>query len=369
MIRAYKTEIKLTEKQHSKLKQDVGNVKKIYNIMIFHNKYLHEKGEGFLGGYDFSKEFNNKLVEDYPYIKLTSSKAIKQSIMDCDKAFKNFFKSKGGFPKPKLRIHNKGVYLPRNNINDIEIDRHKIKVPTYGWLRVKEKGYLPTKGVVYKSVTLSLGKNGRAYASLLVEEDSNVKPVELKDKGIGIDLGIKTFATTSDNIQFSNINKSEKVKSLEKLLKRVNKIVSRKSKNSNNKRKVLLRKNKIESTLTNIRRDYYQKVAISLVKTKPKFIAIEDLLIKSMMKNKVLAGKIGKANFYNFRVFLERKCRERGIEVRYVGTFFPSSKTCSSCGEVKDKLSLSERDYVCTCCGVVLDRDLNAAINIRNYAN
>lgn len=369
MIRAYKTELKLTEDQVKKLRQDLGNVRKIYNIMVDYNKSLYEKDKVFCFGYDFSKVFNKKLHKDYPYLKLTSSKAIKQSIMNCDKALKSFLKkSKNGFPKYKNRYSKVGVYLPRNNVKDILVERHRIKVPTYGWLRLKEYGYLPTGGVNYKSVTLKKDK-GRFFITLLVDTTDNMldTPYTPESTGIGIDLGVKDFVTASDGSVIPNINKADKIKTLEKRLKHYQKVISRRQRDSGRRRKALLKKQKIERKLFNIRKEFYRSVVINLVKTKPEFIALEDLDVKGMLKNRGLADKISKSNFYNFRLFMENVCTRIGIPVRYVDRYFPSSKTCSSCGKVKDKLSLSERVYECSC-GLSLDRDLNAAINIKNFA-
>lgn len=369
MIRAYRTELKLTEEQEKKLIQDLGNVRKIYNIMIDYNKTLYEKDKVFCFGYDFSKVFNKELYKDYPYLKLTSSKAIKQSIMNCDKALKGFLKkSKNGFPRYKNRYSKVGVYLPRNNVKDILVERHRIKVPTYGWLRVKEYGYLPTKNVKYKSVTLKKD-HGRYFITLLVETGGfkKVTSYEHESEGIGIDLGIKEFATLSNGKSVVNINKTIKVQKLERRLKYYQRLVCRRLKGSKRRSKALIKKQKVERKLFNIRKEFYRSVVITMVKAKPEFIALEDLDIKRMLKNKGLADKISKANFYNFRLFVENVCSQKGIPVKYVDRFFPSSKTCSSCGNIKDKLSLSERIYDCGC-GLTMDRDLNAAINIKNFA-
>lgn len=369
MIKAYRTELKLTEGQKLKLKQDLGNVRKVYNIMINYNKALYEKDKIFCYGYDFSKIFNKELHKEHPYIKLTSSKAIKQSIMNCDKALKSFLKKpKNGFPKYKNRYSKVGVYLPKNNVKDVLVERHRVKVPTYGWLRLKEFGYLPTNDVKYKSVTLKKDK-GRYFITLLVDIEQNLISTTYKPEteGIGVDLGIKEFATFSNGMSVENINKSKRVQKLEKRLKYYQRQVCRRSKGSNRRFKALLKKQKIERKLNNIRQEFYRSVVTNLVKTKPEFIAIEDLDIKGMLKNKGLADKISKSNFYNFRLFMENVCSRLGIPVRYVDRYFPSSKTCSSCGKIKDKLSLSERTYKCSC-GLSLDRDLNAAINIKNFA-
>lgn len=371
MMKAYKVELKLTKEQKQKVKQDIGNVRKVYNLYlnyVFGDKENKPEKLNFISGFDFSKKLNHEIINDHEYLRLTSSKAIKQSIMNCDKAFKSWKKNKykAGKPKFKSRTSKVGVYLPKNSPKGIVVERHKIKVPTYGWLRLKEFGYIPLRGE-YKSVTLTRTVDDRYFCSVLVN-------VEMKDvvhrehsSGIGIDLGIKMFVTTSDNQCFENINKTVNIKRIKKHLKFYNRKLSKKKYGSNNYYKLLKKKNALDKRLSNKRKEYYKSVANILVKAKPEFIALENLSVKDMLKNKGLADKISEMNFYNFRLYLEQKAKENNIAIRYVDRYFPSSKTCSCCGSVKDKIKLSERVFKCDC-GFEIDRDLNAAINIKNFA-
>ena len=380
MLKAYKIEIKPTNKQIIKINQTIGVCRFIYNFYIAHNKEVYKQTKSFVSGMSFSKWLNNEFIpnnQDYLWIKDVSSKAVKQSIMNGEKAFKKFFKNQGAFPKfKKKNKSNVGMYLPKNNKTDFTLERHRIKVPTLGFVRLKEFGYIPFNSII-KSGTITK-KCDRYYISVLVEEELKVnnKPYS---HGIGIDLGIKEFATISDKRVFKNINKTHKIKKLKKSLKRQQRKLSRKyeSLKTRNKKeegnatrqniqKQVLKVQKLHNRSTNIRTDYLNKTINELVKTKPEFINIEDLNISGMIKNRHLAKAIAEQNFYEFRIKLINKCRQNNIEVRLSNRFYASSKTCSQCGYVKKDLKLKDRVYRCPQCGLIIDRDLNASINLRN---
>ena len=220
--RAYKIEIKPTKEQIIKIHQTIGVSRFIYNFYIAHNKEIYEKEKRFVSGMDFSKWLNNEYIPNNPdkdWIKEVSSKATKQAIMNGEKAFKRFFKGESGFPKFKKK-KNKDVkaYFPKNNKTDWTIERHRVKIPTLGFVRLKEFGYIPVNSIV-KSATLSQ-KADRYYVSILVEEDVNYKNSNQYCKGIGIDLGLKDFAICSNGLTKKNINKTKTVKKVEKKLKR-----------------------------------------------------------------------------------------------------------------------------------------------------
>lgn len=239
----------------------------------------------------------------------------------------------------------------------------------------KEKGYIPTNKII-KSGSVSY-KAGRYYVSVLVDEEEQNKE-QLNDFGIGIDLGIQDLAICSNDITYKNINKTSKVKTLEKKLKREQRKLSRKyeslkQKNKNKKEvatrqnihKQVLKVHKIHHTLEHIRTDYINKTVNDLVKTKPSYITIEDLNVKGMMKNKHLSKAVVQQKFFEFRTKLENKCKQLGIELRIVDRFYPSSKLCHECGCVKSDLKLSDRIYICDC-GYTEDRDYNASLNLRD---
>ena len=199
------------------------------------------------------------------------------------------------------------------------------------------------------------------------------------NEGLGIDLGIKEFAVCSDGIKFKNINKTSIIKKVEKKLKREQRKLSRKyeslkirnkkEKGGNvtrqNIQKQIVKVQKLHQRLTNIRTDYINKIVSSIIKQKPSYITIEDLNVKGMMKNKHLSKAIASQKFFEFKTKLMSKCKQNDVELRIVDRFYPSSKTCSQCGEIKKDLKLSDRVYKCSC-GFVIDRDLNASINLRN---
>ncbi|WP_172692124.1 RNA-guided endonuclease InsQ/TnpB family protein [Paraclostridium sordellii] len=378
--RAYKIEINPTDEQKSKIHRTIGVSRFIYNFYIAHNKEVYEKEGKFVSGIDFSKWLNNEYIpnnQDKKWIKEVSSKATKQAIMNGDKAFKDFFKRTKGFPKFKKR-KNQDVkaYFPKNNKTDWTLERHRVKIPTLGWIRFKEFGYIPINSVV-KSGTVSQ-KSNRYYVSILVEED-DIQVSKPINEGIGIDVGIKDFAICSDGVKFKNINKTSTVKKVEKKLKREQRKLSRKYeslkiRNKNieegratrqNIQKQVVKVQKLHQRLTNIRTDYINKTISSIMKQKPSYITIEDLAVANMMKNKHLSKAIASQKFFEFKTKLVSKCKQNDVELRVFDRFYPSSKTCSSCGKIKKDLKLSDRVYKCSC-GLNIDRDLNASINLKN---
>lgn len=377
--RAYKIEINPTDKQKAKIHQTIGVSRFIYNFYIAHNKEVYEKEGKFVSGMDFSKWLNNEYIpnnQDMKWIKDVSSKATKQAIMNADKAFRDFFKGSKGFPKfKKKKNQDVKAYFPKNNKTDWTLERHRVKIPTIGWIRLKEFGYIPTNSIV-KSGTVSQKAN-RYYVSILVEEN-DTKVSKPTNEGIGIDLGLKDFAICSNKNVFKNIDKTSKVKKVEKKLKREQRKLSRKYESlkiRNKKEKgVATRQNiqkqvvkiqKLHQRLVNIRTDYINKTISSIIKQKPSYITIEDLNIKGMMKNKHLSKAVASQKFFEFRTKLTTKCKQNNIELRVVDRFYPSSKTCSNCGEIKKDLKLLDRVYKCSC-GLTIDRDLNASINLKN---
>ncbi|EOU1841717.1 IS200/IS605 family element transposase accessory protein TnpB [Clostridium perfringens] len=387
--RAYKMEINPTDEQKSKIHQTIGVSRFIYNFYIARNKEIYEREGKFVSGMDFSKWLNNEYIpnnQEMKWIKEVSSKATKQAIMNGDKAFRDFFKKAKGFPRfKKKKNQDVKAYFPKNNKTDWTLERHRVKIPTLGWVRLKEFGYIPVNSMV-KSGTVSQ-KADRYYVSILVEErdikisnsNTGMKISNTNNEGLGIDLGIKEFAVCSDGIKFKNINKTSIIKKVEKKLKREQRKLSRKyeslkirnkkEKGGNvtrqNIQKQIVKVQKLHQRLTNIRTDYINKIVSSIIKQKPSYITIEDLNVKGMMKNKHLSKAIASQKFFEFKTKLMSKCKQNDVELRIVDRFYPSSKTCSQCGEIKKDLKLSDRVYKCSC-GFVIDRDLNASINLRN---
>ena len=377
LLKSFKTEINPTEEQKARIRRTIGTCRYVYNFYLGHNKALHDNGEKFMTGKSFSLWLNNEYIPNNPdktWIREVYSKAVKKSIEDGCTAFTRFFKHQSDFPKFKKKGKSDvKMYFVRNNPKDCQCERHRLKIPTLGWVRIKEKGYIPTTkdGYMIRSGTVSV-KAGRFYVSVLVEiPDINID--NNSNEGIGIDLGLKDFAIVSNGKTYRNINKSAGLKKLEKQLIREQRSLSRKYENlkkgestqRENIQKQKLKVQKLHHKMDNIRTDHINKTIAEIVKTKPSYITIEDLNVKGMMKNRCLSKAVASQKFYEFRTRLKAKCDENGIELRVADRFYPSSKTCHHCGSVRKNLKLSDRIYRCEC-GYVADRDLNAALNLKD---
>ena len=376
MLKSFKTEINPTPEQKEKINRTIGTCRYVYNFYLAHNKELHSNGKKFMTGKAFSVWLNNEFLPnnpDYTWIKEVSSKSVKKSIEDGCAAFARFFKHQSAFPKFKKKGKSDvKMYFVKNNPKDCFCERHRVNIPTLGWVRLKEKGYIPTTkdGFVIKSGTVSI-KAGRYYVSVLVEiPDATIS--NTSNSGMGIDLGLKDFAILSDGRTYKNINKSAGLKKLEKQLRREQRCLSRKYENlkkgestQRNISKQKLRVQKLHHRIENIRTDYINKIIAEIVKTKPLFITIEDLNVSGMMKNRHLSKAVASQKFYEFKTKLKAKCDENGIELRIADRFYPSSKLCHCCGQIKKDLRLSDRIYKCDC-GYITDRDFNSSLNLRD---
>ena len=377
LLKSFKTEINPTEEQKIKIHKTIGTCRYIYNFYLFHNKELYTLGEKFMSGKSFSVWLNNDYLpnhQEYSWIREVSSKSAKHSIEDACTAFSRFFHHQSGFPRYKKKGRSDvKMYFVRNNPKDCLCERHRIKIPTLGWVRLKEKGYIPTSrdGYIVKSGTISM-KAGRYYVSALVEVTDPVRDSCFSD-GVGIDLGLKNLAIISNGTVYRNINKTARIRKLEKQLRRAQRKLSRKYENLKkgeptqkaNIRKQKLKVQKLHQRLENIRTDYINKTISEIAKTKPSHITVEDLNVSGMMKDRHLSKAVASQKFYEFRTKLKTKCEEFGIELRIVSRWYPSSKTCHCCGHIKKDLKLSDRVYRCAC-GYIEDRDFNAALNLRD---
>ena len=377
MLKSFKTEINPTEEQKVKIRKTIGTCRYIYNFYLAHNKELHDNGEKFMSGKSFSVWLNNEYLPKNPdklWIKEVSSKSVKRSIENGCVAFTRFFKHQSAFPNFKKKGKSDvKMYFVKNNPKDCRCERHRMNIPSLGWVRMKEKGYVPTTkdGYVMKSGHVSI-KADRYYVSVLIEIP-NKKIADNSNEGIGIDLGLKDFAIVSNGKTYKNINKSAKLKKLEKQLIREQRSLSRKYENLKegestqraNIQKQKLKVQKVHHKIDNIRTDYINKTIAEMVKTKPSYITIEDLNVSGMMKNKHLSKAVASQKFYEFRTKLQAKCKENGIELRVVDRWYPSSKTCHCCGAIRKDLKLSDRIFQCDC-GYIEDRDFNAALNLRD---
>ena len=392
MLKAFKTEIAPTIEQKEKIIRSIGIARFLYNQYIAYNKKLYrmyQRGlldshqKHFMSANEFDKYVNHKLKIELSWINECGSKARKKALVNAEAAFKKFFNGLAGFPQFKKKSnHDVKLYFPKNNKGDWAIWRHKLMVPTLKQVRLKEFGYLPVGAVVINGMVSYVA--GRFYVSVVVDIDEKSKyNKDLKTSyrtatdGIGIDLGIKDLAVVSNGRKFKNINKSSKVKRLEKRLRREQRRLSRKYESKKKKggkiatasaniEKQKLKLQKLHQRIDEIRKDYENKVIQEIVKQKPRFITVEDLNVKGMMKNRHLAKAVAAQRFNCLLTKLKRKAEIIGIEVHMVDRFYPSSKTCHVCGHIHKGLKLTDRVYVCPECGYTEDRDFNASLNLRD---
>ena len=318
MYKAIKIELKLTVAQKIKVCQTIGTERFIYNEYIKYNQEQYELGNKFVSANDFSKYINNVYLPNNPdkkWIKDVSSKSVKQAMIYGEKAFKKFFKGLSAFPVFKKKGKNElGAYFVKNNKTDFEFYRHKIKIPTLKFVRVKEYGYIP-KNAIIKSGTITKIAD-RYFLSLIMEVEDTVKATNASSEGLGVDLGIKDTAICSNGKVFKNINKTKKVKKLKKKLKREQRKMSRSIEYSKSKKiklrelknfnKKKLKVQKLFYRLNCIRDDYNNKIVDEITRAKLKYITIEDLKVSNMIKNKHLSKAIQEQNFYAIRTKLSR---------------------------------------------------------------
>lgn len=375
MLISYKTEINPTSSQIDKINKTLGVCRFLYNAYVSENIKAYKNNKSFITGYDFAKYVNNILVLNNLWIKDAYSKARKKAIMNAETAFKDFFKGKAKFPKFKKKNKcNNSFYFVKNSKTDCIIQRHRIKIPSLGFVRLKEKGYIPVDKVI-KSGYITKQAN-KYFVSVIIDIDVQ-KTASAYSNGIGIDLGLKEFAVLSTGKTYKNINKSRVIRNIEKRLKREQKRLSKKYENKKkgvatldkNIYKKISRVQKLYYKLSCIRTDYINKIVNEVVKTKPQFITIENLNITGMMKNRHLSKAISNQRFYEFRTKLINKSKRLNIEIRLADTFYPSSKLCSCCNNIKHDLKLKDRIYKCNYCNLEIDRDYNASLNLMKCLN
>ena len=390
MLKAFKTEIAPTEEQKEKIIRSIGIVRFLYNQYIAYNKKLYRMYQQglldshqkyFVSANDFDKYVNHKLKIELPWINECGSKARKKALVNAETAFKKFFNGLAGFPRFKKKSNQDvKLYFPKNNKGDWTIWRHKLMIPTLKQVRLKEFGYLPVGAVVTNGTVSYVA--GRFYVSLVVDIDEKSKynkdleaSYHKVTTGIGIDLGIKNLAIVSNGKAFNNINKSSRIKRLEKRLRREQRRLSHKYESKKKKggkiatvsaniEKQKLKVQKLHHRINEIREDYENKVIHEIVKQKPS--TVEDLNVKGMMKNRHLAKAVATQRFNYLLTKLKRKAEIIGIEMRVVDRFYPSSKTCHFCGHIHKGLKLKDRVYICPECGYTQDRDFNASLNLRD---
>ena len=376
-----KVQLRPNNKQLTKLFQYAGCTRFAYNWTIAREQENYKQGNKFLSDNELRKEFTQlKKQENYKWLNKISNNVTKQAIKDACNSYKRFFKGQSKYPKFKSKKNSKQSFY-QDNVKIQFTDTH-VKVEGFAvnkkknkqklnWIKLCEKGRIPTNCKYMNPRITCDGLNW--WLSVGVEVDDN-KSIPTNE-GIGIDLGLKDLAICSDGNTFKNINKTRKVKKIEKQKRRLQRSVSRKY--NMNKRGVRYKKTsniikrekellKVIKRLTNIRQNHLHQITSEIIKRKPSFICIEDLNVSGMMKNKHLSKSIQQQGFYEFRRQIEYKSAWNNIPVIIADRFFPSSKLCSCCGGIKKDLKLSDRIYKCDC-GNIIDRDFQASLNLKQY--
>ena len=381
MIKAIKVQLNPNNKQLTKLFQYAGCSRFAYNWAIAREQENHKRGNKFLSDNELRKEFTQlKKQDDHKWLNNISNNVPKQAIKDACNSYKRFFKGQFKYPKFKSKKHSKQSFY-QDNVKIQFTDTH-VKVEGFAtsgkrnkqklnWIKLCEKGRIPTNCKYMNPRITHDGLHWFVSVSIDVEDNTDI-PL---NEGIGIDLGLKDLAVCSDRNTYKNINKSPKVKKVEKRKRRLQRSISRKynmnkegeryKKTSNiiKREKELL---KVIKRLTNIRHNHLHQITSEIIKRKPSFICIEDLNVSGMMKNKHLSKAIQQQGFYEFRRQIEYKAKWNNIPVITADRFFPSSKLCSCCGGIKKDLKLSDRIYRCDC-GNIIDRDFQASLNLKRY--
>ena len=369
-------------KQKTKLFQCFGVSRFAYNWALGKQQENYKNGGKFISDNDLRKEFTQlKKTKEYEWLNQYSNNIPKQAIKDACDSYKKFFKGYSKFPKFKSKKKSRPSFYVDNikiQFTDTHVKLEKISNSTkknkakLNWIRLAEKGRIPTDCKYSNPRVTFDGINFWISVGIEVEDNLEIPT----NKGVGIDLGIKDLAICSDNNTYKNINKTKEIKRLKKKKRRLQRKVSRKY--LINKKGVCYYKTsniiklenqllKLNHRLTNIRHNYLHKTTSEIINRKPMFIALEDLNVTGMMKNKHLAKAIQDQSFYEFKRIISYKANWNNIKIIEVPRFYPSSKTCSECGSIKKDLKLSDREYICLECGCVIDRDYNASVNLMKY--
>lgn len=405
MIKSIELQIYPNKAQLDIINRTLGACHFVKNKYLEYNIDSYEKDKSFITGYEFSKIINKLKKEDIDYLWLDdiSSKAIQDAILAKEKAFKDFFNKKKGFPEFKKRKRiNKESYYFINERHTYHITKNSIILPKLNKVRITNGNQLPYKSDIQSGRII---RHYNKYYLLIIynEYNDNIDTIK-NDIKLGIDLGIKDYATIYDGKTFyhhKHFKDDDKYKKLTERMTKLQQVISKKSEvnygrllnnyldkyhkepneeekrklkglsyNTSNIRRIYIKINKIKVKLTNIKDDYIKQLVNWLTTIiKPYQINIEDLDISNMLENDEshkLHRFIGESNFYKFKTLLTNKCKEYGIKLVLVDTHYPSTKRCSCCGKKNKYIRLSDRTFRCPKCGLVIDRDENAAINIYN---
>ena len=383
MIRTYKVQLCPNNRQQTKLFQTAGTARFAYNWALGYEQHNHQSGGRFISDVDLRRIFTSlKTQPEFEWLNQYSNNATKQAIKDACVAYKNFFSGRTGFPKFKSKRKSKpSFYVDCIKIQFTEThvklekiaDSKRKNRAKANWIRLAEKNRIPCNAKYCMPRVTFDGLHWWVSVGVEVEDSTEIP----NGDGIGIDLGVKDLAICSDGNTYKNINKSKRVKRLAKKKRRLQRRVSKKyHKNRKGERycktrniiKVEKQLLTVSRKLTNIRHNYLHQVTSEIVNRKPKFIVLEDLNVKGMMKNRHLAKAVQEQGFYEFYRQIEYKSARHNIEFITADRFYPSSKMCSRCGSIKKDLALKDRIYYCSECGNTINRDYQAAINLKKYA-
>lgn len=369
MILSKKVRLKPTPEQESKLWQSVGTARYIYNYTLVKQEENYKNGGKFISDNDIRKELTILKQTELPWLNEVSNNVTKQAVKDACNAYKRYFKKQAGKPKFKSRRKSKPSFY--NDCYKLKVKIKQVLLEKVGWIETSEQIPMDTK---YSNPRVSF--DGK-YWYISVGVETKPPKTILTNESVGIDVGIKDLAICSNGVTIPNINKTKAVKKLEKRLRRLQRKVSNKYQLNKEGRTFVKTSNIIKlerdirllhRKLSNIRNNHIHQATTKIVKTKPSRVVMETLNIQGMMKNKHLSKAIASQGLYELKRQMQYKCEFYGIEFVEADRFYPSSKLCSECGHKKPNLKLSERTYTCEECGVILDRDYNASVNLSKYS-
>ena len=381
MIKSIKVMLLPNNKQHTKLFQSAGVARWTYNWTLARQQENYKNGGKFISDGELRKELTQiKRTDEFNWLNDYSNNITKQSIKDACLAFQRFFKHQSDFPKfkskrkstPSFYVDNCKIEFSENKVKLEKLtDSKKQNKQKLNWIKLAEKNRIPSHCKYYNPRVTFDGINWWISVGIDYEE-STARPT---NDGVGIDIGIKDLAICSDGSIYKNINKTKRIKKLKKKKRRLQRKVSRKYLKNKKGASYCKTRNiikcekeilKLNHRLTNIRHNYLNQVTSEIIKREPKFIVLEDLNVKGMMKNRHLAKAVQEQCFYEFYRQIQYKSLWNNINFITADRFFPSSKLCSVCGNIKKDLKLSDRTYICEC-GNVIDRDYQASVNLCNY--
>jgi len=368
MFLAKKIRLRPSEEQEKRLWKSVGTARFIYNWTLNKQEENYKNSGKFISDGILRKEITQLKKSELSWLNDVSNNVAKQAVKDACNAYKRFFKGLADKPKFKRRKTSKPSFY--NDNEKLKVKKNSVLIEKVGWVRTAEQVPMDCH---YTNPRISF--NGK-YWYLSVGVEQVQQPIELTDETIGIDIGIKDLAVCSNGTIIKNINKTAKVRKLEKRLQRLQRSVSRKYEQNKEGNRFVKTSNIVKQEkqirllhrkLMNIRMNHLHQATSKIVKTKPSTIVMEHLNVKGMLRNKHLSKAIAQQKLYEFKRQIQYKCEKYGIQFIEADKWFPSSKMCSGCGRVKKHLSLSERTYKCEACSLEIDRDVNASINLSRY--